>query len=103
MKVVSTKKGKYEQVAEILDKQGYILDDQTFKIFGETGLWKVHEHIRVWNKLHSDREFFKDKKIVEKKKGYRCHLVRIDSTPYVAGGDNQFYKVGKEFFKEIEI
>lgn len=98
-KHIKIKKTKYEQVAEILDKEGYISDTQTAKIWGgEEGIYNVSEHIRIWKKLQSDRSFFEDKKIIEKKKGYRCHLIRIEGLE-----DNQWYKVGKEFFKEIKI
>lgn len=95
MKVMNVKKGKQEQVFEILDKQGYILDNQTAKIFGGDKLYRVYEHIRIWEKLKQDREFFKDKKIYEKRKGHRCHLVRISS--------EHWYKVGKEFFNEVKV
>lgn len=98
MKILNTKLTKRQQVFEILDKKGYILDDQTSKIFGENKLWCVSEHIRIWKKLQTDRNFFKDVKIVEKKKGYRCHLVRTKNMK-----DGQYYKVGKEFYNEIEL
>jgi hypothetical protein len=96
MRILNTKKTKYEQVAEILDKQGYILDDQTAKIFGNDKIYAVSEHIRIWKKLKSDREFFALVKIVEKKKGYRSHLVRLE-------GQNHYYKVGKEFYNTVVI
>lgn len=97
MKIKNYKKNKQEQIFEILDKQGYILDNQTLKIFGdENGLYNVHEHIRIWKKLKSDEAFFKDKKIVEKKKGHRSHLIRLE-------GEEGYYKVGKEYFNSIEI
>lgn len=97
MKVLRTKPSKYEQVAEILEKQGYILDDQSAKIFGNDKLYRVNEHVRIWKKLQSDREFFRDKKIYDKKKGHRCHLVKISK-------ENDFwYKVGKEFYRELDL
>lgn len=92
MKIQNYKKGKQQKVFEILDIQGYILDDQSAKIFGNDGLYKVYEHIRIWKKLQSDREFFKDKKILSVKKGYRSHLAEI--TP------ERYYKIGKEFYNE---
>ena len=95
MKIQNYKKTKYEQVSEILDKQGYILDDQTAKIFGNDKIYAVSEHIRKWKKLQSDREFFKDKTIYEKQKGHRCHLVRIS--------EECWYKVGKEFYNEVNL
>ena len=89
-------KTKREQVFEILDKQGYILDDQTAKIFGEEKLWCVHEHVRIWKKLKADKEFFADKKIIEKHKVYRAHLVRVEGQQ-----EGSYYKVCKEFFNMI--
>jgi len=91
-------KGKREQVFEILDKQGYILDDQTCKIFGESGLYRVHEHVRIWKRLKKDRDFFSQVQISEKKKAHRCHLVRIATMP-----EGQYYKVGKEFYNSIHL
>lgn len=97
MKKINIKKTKYEQVVELLERQGYILDEQTAKIFGHDKIYAVSEHKRIWHKLKSDREFFKDKKIYAKQKGHRCHLVKITK-------DGEFwYKVGKEFFNEVEI
>jgi len=97
MKSENYKKTKQQQVFEILDKEGYISDTQTFKIFGEA-LWKVSEHIRIWKKLRADQNFFADKEIVEKQKGYRCHLVRVKEQE-----SGQFYKVGKEFFNTVSL
>ena len=97
MEIKRTNKTKQQQVFEILDKQGYILDDQSAKIFGEEKLYAVSEHIRIWRKLKSDQAFFADKKITEKKKGYRCHLVHVDNEP-----ENSYYKVGKEFFNSVK-
>lgn len=83
---------KYEQVAEILDKQGYILDQQSFKIFGEN--WTgSSEYVRKWKRLQADKNFFKDKEIIEKKKGNRCYMIRTTD-----GEVNCYYKVGKEFY-----
>lgn len=98
MKLINIKKGKREQVFEILDKNGWISDDETVKIFTEEGLWKVSEHIRIWKKLNADRDFFSGKNIIEKRKGHRCHLVKTDEM-----ADGQYYKVGKEFFNEIKL
>lgn len=97
MKIQNIKKTKYEQVAEILDKQGYITDSETFKIYGnESDLYKVREHVRIWKKLQADKQFFADKKIVEKQKGHRCHLVRVE-------GQDSYYKVGKQFYNSIDL
>ena len=91
-------KSKYEQIAEILNRQGYILDDQAAKIFGNDCIYKVLEHERIWKKFNQDKEWFKDKKIIEKKKGYRCHLVRtIDMRK------DSYIKVGKEFYNSIVL
>jgi hypothetical protein len=99
MNLLNIKKTKYEQITEIMDKDGYVSDTQLAKIWGnETGIYKASEHIRKYKKLKRDREFFSDKNIIEKKKGHRSHLVRTDDI-----GDNQFYKVGKEFFNEIKL
>lgn len=97
MKTLNIKKTKFEQVSEILDKDGYISDSQLVKIWGnESGIYKAFEHIRIHKKLQSDRQFFADKKIVEKVKGHRSHLVRVEGQP-----DGEYYKVGKEFYNEI--
>lgn len=97
MKIENITKTKYQQIAEILDKDGYISDSQLFKIWGdETGMYKSQEHIRRYKKLQADRNFFADKKIIEKKKGYRCHLVHIDGEP-----KNSYYKVGKQFYDSV--
>lgn len=98
MKIKDYKKTKFQQVAEILEKQGHITDSQSAKIFGENRLYCVTEHVRKWKRLKSDRDFFKGKKIVEKTKGHRCHLVRLDTEPA-----NSWYKVGKEFYQELDI
>jgi hypothetical protein len=102
MKIINYKKSKKEQVFEILDKQGYILDKEVYKIFGEMGLYKIHEYLRIWKKLKADREFFKDKVIVAKEKGHRMHLVKIKHNEQKEL-DNEFYKVGKEFWNEIKL
>ena len=93
MKILNYKKTKGQQVFEMLDKFGYISDTQTAKIFGESQLYCVSEHMRIWKKLKSEQEFFADKKIIEKKKGYRSHLVRTEGQK-----ENEYYKVGKEFY-----
>lgn len=99
MQTLNTKKTKYEQVAEILEREGYLSDTNAFKIWGsEEGTYKSLEHVRIWKKLQTDREFFKNKKILEKTKGYRSHLIRTDDI-----GEGQFYKAGKEFWNEIEL
>lgn len=90
-------KTKREKIFELLDQCGYISDSQAVKIYGnEDGIYKINEHIRIWKKLRSDENFFSDKKIIEKKKGYRSHLVRIQGQQ-----EGQYYKVGKEFFNLI--
>ena len=90
---------KRQQIFDILDKHGYISDTQTVKIFGdEGGIWKIGDYVRIWRKLQSDRDFFADKKIIEKSKGYRCHTVRVEGQE-----DNQWYKVGKEFYDSIVL
>lgn len=97
MNIQPIKKTKHQQVAELLEKEGYISDSQTVKIWGnETGIYRVYEHIRIWKKLQADRNFFANKKIIEKKKGYRSHLVRIEGQE-----KGSYYKVGKEFFNEV--
>ncbi len=97
MEIKDTKKTKFEQVGEILEKEGYLSDSQAYKIWGnEEGMYKSLEHIRIWRKLQHDRDYFKNDKIVEKKKGHRCHLVRIEGM-----GKDSYYKVGKEFYNEI--
>jgi hypothetical protein len=98
MEIKRTKKTKQQQVFEILDKEGYIYDAQTAKIFGEAKLYSVSEHIRIWKRLKSDQEFFANKKITEKKKGHRCHLVHVDGEP-----KNSYYRVGKEFFNLVVV
>lgn len=45
-----------------------------------------------------DREFFKNEKIIEKKKGHRCHLVRCEGMK-----EDAYYKVGKQFYKEVTL
>jgi len=89
-------KTKTSQIYDILDRQGYILDNQAVKIFGEKKLYNVGEYVRRWKRLQADRAFFEGKKIVEKKAMTRKHLVRLD-------GDQHYYQVGKEFFEEIKI
>lgn len=98
MEINNYKKSKYQQVAEILNEQGYILDEQTAEIFGNDKIYRVFEHERIWRKLQQDKEYFKDKEIIEKKKGYRCHLVRtIDMRK------DSYIKVGKEFYNLVQI
>lgn len=88
--IKNIRKSKKDQVFEILDEQGYILDDQSVKIFGNEGLYKVYEYIRMWNALQSSEEFFKDKKILSVRKGHRCHLVEVEP--------EKFYKCSKQFY-----
>ena len=98
MKQKNIKKTKYEQISEILNNNsGYLTDKEAVKIYGsESGIYKVLEHIRIWKKLQSDKRFFADKKIIEKQKGHKCHLVRVE-------GQDLYYKVGKEFYKSINL
>ena len=92
-------KTKREQIFEILNKQGYILDQETVNIYGnESGIWKVREHTRIWRKLRADQDFFKGKKIIAKMRGHRCHMVHVDPEP-----ENSWYKVGKEFYDSINL
>ena len=70
-------------------------DSQSFKIFGENW-YNASEYVRIWKRLRADQVFFADKKIIEKHKGHRCHMVRIEGQE-----DGSFYKVGKEFFASI--
>lgn len=98
--ISSIKKTKYQQIAEVLERrEGFISDQDIYNIYDcEDGLWKAQEHIRIWKKLQADRKFFKDKRIIEKEKGHRCHLVRIEGQ-----NDGSFYKVGKQFYNEVTI
>lgn len=98
MKITNYKQSKKEKVFEILDKQGYILDDQKAKIFGNSNIYKIYDYERIWKKLTSDRDYFKDLLIIEKKKGHRCHLVRTKDM-----NEGSYLKVGKEFYNEITI
>lgn len=92
-------KTKFEQIGELIEKNGHVLDSELFKIWGdETGLYKAQEHIRRYKKLQADRNFFSDKKIIEKRKSYRCHIVRIEGQE-----EHQGYKIGKDFYKEIDL
>lgn len=88
--IINPRKTKKSQVFEILDKQGYILDDQSAKIFGIEDIYRVHEYERMWKALKSDKEFFKDKKILSVRKGYRCHLLEI--------APELFYRCSKDFY-----
>lgn len=85
-------KTKQEQVWEILDKQGYILDNQSAKIFGEYKLYCVSEHIRKWKKYQADKKFMANQKVLGLEKGYRCHVVKTE---------NGYYKIGKEYWNEL--
>ena len=97
MKTLPIKKTKFQQIADCLEKDGYLSDTQAVKIYGdESGIYKCLEHVRIWKKLQADRQFFADKKIIEKRKGHRCHLVRVEGQT-----EHEAYKVGKEFYNEI--
>ena len=96
MKIKQYKATKKQQVFDILDKQGYILDDQSAKIFGVAKMYNVGEYVRQWKRLQADRKFFKGKKIVEKKATRWKHLVRLD-------GQENYYYVGRNFFDEINL
>lgn len=96
-KILPINKTKFQQVCEVLDREGYLSDTEAVKIWGnEEGIYKSLEHVRIWKKLNADRDFFADKKIIEKKKGYRTHLVRTADQP-----KDQYYKVGKEFYNSL--
>lgn len=90
---------KKQKCFELLDKQNYILDQQAFEIFGgEEGMYLVYPYKNMWRKLQADKNFFKDKIIVEKRKSYRCHLVRVKGMEENAG-----YKVGKDFYDTVVV
>lgn len=91
--ILNIKNSKKNQVFEILEKQGYILDNQSAKIFGEEGLYKVHDYVRMYRRLEKDKQFFAGKNIVEIRKGHRCHLARTDDMK-----EGTYYKVGKDFY-----
>lgn len=97
MKIIKRNKTKKERIFKILKEQGWISDKQSAEILGEN-CYNVYEYKRMWVKLNSDREFFEGKKIIEKKKGYRCHMVRIAGME-----EGEYYKVGKEFFNELSV
>lgn len=91
------KKDKRQQIFKILDEQGYILDNQTVDIFGdESGCYKALKYVRMWRRLNHDTEFFQGKKIVEKYKACRKHLVRLQDQEH-------WYQVGKEFYETITL
>ena len=95
----NTKKTKYQQIAEIIEKEGYLSDSQAFKIYGdESGIYKSLEYLRKWKRLQSDKAFFGDKKIIAKRKGYRSHLIQIKGMK-----EGAWYKVGKEFYDTIKL
>lgn len=86
---------KSKQVYEILKKQGSITDRQLAKIWGgEPNFDTAVNYIQQAKRLLADQNFFADKKITEKKKQHRSHFVRAE---------NQWYRVGKQFFDEIEL
>lgn len=62
-------KTKRQQIFEILDQQGYILDDQTASILGNDKIHNVYTHIASHKRLHRDIDFCKDKNIREIRKG----------------------------------
>jgi len=97
VKIINKNKTKKQKIFEVLDKQGYILDEQTVDIFGdESGVWKVWEYVRMWKRLNQDKNFFKAFVVIEKSRGHRSHLVRVQ-------GQESWYKVGKEFYETITL
>ena len=90
---------KRQQIFDILDKQGYILDGQTVKIFGdESGIWKIGEYVRQWRVFKRDKDFFEGKKIIEKTKFMRNYGVRTDDMP-----ERRYHRVSKQFYDSVTL
>ncbi len=83
-----------EKIFAKLDRDGYILDQELFKLYGgEPPFYYTSIIISEWNRRKRDREFFADKKII-KLSHYKNR--------YQASTDGQFwYRVSKEYWYEI--
>lgn len=96
MKIEPRIKTKRQQVFEILDKKGFILDDEAVKILGNENLCNISEYVRMWKAYTRDVEYFENKEIVEKHKSYRKHLVRLK-------GCDSWLAVSKQFFDTVKL
>ena len=92
---------KRQQIFDILNRDGYISDTQTVKIFGdESGICKIGEYVRQWRALQRDKAYFEGKKIVEKTRIGRWHAVRTDG--FFEGINYiRYQKVSKQFYDSI--
>lgn len=94
IKIINTyRKTKRQQVFDILDRQGIITDRQARQIGIKT--YNIYDYTMMWKRLRYDEEFFKDKKIVEKKHTHRNFLVRTK-------GQEHYFKVGSLFYNSIK-
>jgi len=77
-----------------MDKDGYVLDYELAKIYGkEPNFCTAEIYKRQWSKLNADKEYFADKKIIEKEHHKGKYLVRFEGLE-----ENQFMKVGRDFY-----
>ena len=80
---------------EILDKKGYLLDQDIANIYGkeeEINWVTALEYKRQWLRLKQDREFFKDKKILSISKYKGCKAETSEG----------WYKIGRDYFEELK-
>ncbi len=90
------KKTIKQKIFDELDKTGYLTDSQVAKIYGakEINFTTSENYKGMWRRFNADLNFFKGKKIIGVEKGHRIYLVKIDT--------GEFYKVGKDFYDEIQ-
>jgi len=82
-----------------LDQDGYVTDSELAKIYGkEPNFYIAEVYKREWLNLQKDKEWFADKKIIDKHNHRGRYFVRIEGQEENAG-----YKVSKAFYLTIKI
>lgn len=86
-----------QKIWDKMEKDGYITDQELALIYGkEPNFYTAEIYKTQWRNFTYDRDFFKNKDIVEKSHHCRRYLVRLK-------GMTSWYTVHKEFYQSIVI
>lgn len=86
------------KIWEKLDKDGYILDSDLAKIYGnEPNFATAEQYKKQWVKFKFDKDEFAGKEIIEKKHSRNGYYIRLK-------GMDKFtwYKVSKDFYNFVQ-